>query len=58
MILLNAVQLSDSPEAFEDKAMTVINLPDCSRTYWIKLAQNRVKGRVLVMAVTLIQIPK
>jgi hypothetical protein len=55
-ILLKAVQTSDSTEAVEDKAMKVINLPDYNTAYWIKLAQNRVKGRVLV--VTIIWVPK
>lgn len=38
LILLQAIQLSESPKAFEDKAMTIINLPDYSTAYWIKLA--------------------
>jgi hypothetical protein len=38
VILLSAVKLSESPEAFEDKAMMIINLPDYSTAHWIKLA--------------------
>jgi hypothetical protein len=38
VILLSTVQLAESPKTFEDKAMTIINLPDYSTDYWIKLA--------------------
>jgi hypothetical protein len=38
LILLNSIQLSENPKGFEDKVMTIINLPDYSTDCWIKLA--------------------
>jgi hypothetical protein len=40
VVLLSALKLSESPKAFEGKYVTIINLPDYSTGYWIKLALN------------------